>query len=221
LLFRIRVRRHGVNPDAFDRVAAFMHDHWDLITDDESAYKPAYVAEVADAVRRADAGEVGWDVVLATRGDVVAHLLGWRAADHLHRLARAWPRGLATGIRDMLATQDADALWRAVLADAGGEGGLQPYTTLASVGARASVASYFLFVHDPVRWPMYRAGNFGSPLVKITGEPLDKTSPASLLRGYYRALDELHHRLRFAGLPATSRLDAQGVLWVANYKKVV
>lgn len=198
-----------------------MQDHWDLITDDESAYKRAYVAEIADAVRRADAGEVGWDAVLTTRGDVASHLLGWRAADHLRRLARAWPSGLATGIRDMLATQDADALWRALLADAGGEAGLKPFTTLASVGARASVASYFLFVHDPVQWPMYRADNLGKPLVKITGEALDKTSPASLLRGYYRALDELHHRLRHAGLPATSRPDAQGVLWVVNSKKVV
>jgi antitoxin (DNA-binding transcriptional repressor) of toxin-antitoxin stability system len=221
LLTLIRDRRRSVSPHAFDRVAAFMHDHWDLITDDESAYKPAYVAEIADVVRRADAGEVGWDVVLTTRGEAVSHLIGWRAADHLRRLARAWPGGLATGVRDMLATQDADALWRALLADAGGEAGLTPYRTLASVGARASVASYFLFVHDPVRWPMYRADNFGTPLVKITGEPLDKTSPASLLRGYYRALDELHHRLRYAGLPATSRLDAQGVLWVANYKRVV
>ncbi len=210
-----------LNPSNFDRVAAFMRENWALITEDESAYKPAYVAQIADLVRRADAAEVGWELVLTADSDQVNHLLGWRVGPQLIQLARDWPLGLAGGVRDMLAAQNADALWRAVRDDAGGEAGLVSYTHLQGVGVRASVASYFLFVHDPVRWPMYRKDNFGTPLVKISGEPLDESSPATVLWGYYRALDELQHRLRFADVPAASRLDAQGVLWVAKYKKLV
>lgn len=207
--------------DHFENLAAYMRDHWDLITDDESAYKPAYAAAIADTVRRADAGEIGWDTVLEAKIEVARHLLGWRVVGPLLELIRAWPDGFSAGVREMLATQNADALWEAVTQAAGGPSRLEPIATLRGVGVRASVASYFLFVHDPTRWPMYRKDNFGTPLVKLTGEPLDESSPARLRWGYYRALDELQGRMRFAGLPVTSRLDVQGVLWVAKYKGLV
>lgn len=207
--------------DHFDRVAAYMREHWHLITEDESAYKPAYVAEIAEVVRRADAGEVGWDAVIEANFDRAQHLLGWRVVQPLLDLIRSWPDAFAAGVRRLVEIQNANVLWEAVTDAAGGPSRLESIKELRGVGVRASVASYFLFVHDPVKWPMYRQDNFGTPLRKITGEPLDESSPAHLLWGYYRALDELHGRLKYADVPVTSRLDTQGVLWVAKYKGVV
>ena len=210
-----------MNTDHFDSVVAYMLDHWDLISEDESAYKPAYVDSIAEVVRRADAGEVGWDAVVEARLDVTQHLLGWRVVGPLLDLIRSWPEAFAVGVRTMLTKQNADDLWNAVTEAAGGPSRLESFTALRGVGVRASVASYFLFVHDPFKWPIFRKRNFGTPLVKITGDPLDESTPAGLLWGYYRALDDLLGRMRHSGLPATSRLDAQGVLWVANYKGLV
>jgi hypothetical protein len=207
--------------DHFDTVADYMRDHWELVTDDESAYKPAYVASIADVVRRADANEVGWDAVLEAQRDVAEHLLGWRVVGPLLDLIRSCPEAFATGVPRMLAKQNANELWDVITEAVGGPSRLETIPALRGVWARASVASYFFFVHDPFKWPMYRKENFGTPLVKITGEPLDESSPAHLLWGYYRSLDELLGRMRYADLPATSRLDVQGVLWVANYKGLV
>lgn len=211
----------AVTEDRFERVAAYLRENWHLITEDESAYKPAYVAAIADVVRRADAGEVGWDAVLEADRPAADHALGWRVVGPLLDVVRTWPDAFSTGVRAMLERQNADALWEAVTEAAGGPSRLESIAPLRGLGVRASVASYFFFVHDPLRWPMYRKDNFGTPLAKLTGEPLDESTPAHLLWSYYRGLDELGGRLRYAGLPVTSRLDVQGVLWVAKYKELV
>ena len=210
-----------MNVENFETVVAYMRDHWELITEDESAYKPAYVESITDVVRRADVHEVGWDAVLEARLDVTQHLLGWRVVRPLLDLIRSTSEAFTTGVPRLLENQNADELWDGIADAVGGPSRLESIASLRGVGVRTSVASYFLFVHDPFKWPMYRKNNFGTPLVKITGEPLDDSSPAHLLWGYYRSLDELLGRMRYADLPATSRLDVQGVLWVAKYKGLI
>jgi hypothetical protein len=205
---------------ALDLVARFMVEHWHLITQDESEYKTAYVQRITDAVASADLGASGWDLVFRADVKTATNLLGWRLLDDAVRLARSHPAALRSAAAQLRDDSDVDAFWGAIAAHVP-EARLAEFVQLRGVGARATVASYFLFIRDPYMWPILRKSNFGQPLARMMHEPLDARSPEAMLLDYYRKLDTLAERLRERGVAVRSRLDVQGVLWVVNYKKLL
>ena len=210
-----------MRPEHVDRVIAFMHGAWHDIEEDESKYKPEYVAAVAPAVAAVDAGELAWADVLRMRRKVVNSLLGWRMLRDLEWLAVEHPEVVRRAVARLTSEINADAFWDVVQDALGVERVRQAMPVLRGRGSRASIASYFLFLRDPHGWPVFRTNLHGSALVRITGEPLDGRSPGAMLADFYRRLDVLGDRLREGGLAVRSRLDVQGILWVVNYNKVL
>jgi hypothetical protein len=209
-----------VTTAAYRATVAYMRDHWHLVSDDESAYKLAFRAQLEPHLADVAAGRATWaDVVRAGRAGI-RQLLGWRVADHLQRLAGRHPSELDGASRALVATGDADAFWDE-LAGRVGEPALAEYDKLKSAGARASVAAIVLFLHDPLNLPPFRPSNYGRPLARILGAELDASTPGSYLRTYYDGIERLRRALRDDGLPVRSALDVQGVLWIVNYKKVL
>ena len=210
-----------MRPEHVDRVIAFMQGAWHLIEDDESKYKPEYVAALAPAVAAVDAGELAWADVLRMRRSGVNNLLGWRMLRDLEWLAVEHPEVVRQAVARLTSDIDADAFWDVVQDVLGVERVRQAMPELRGTGSRASIASYFLFLRDAHGWPVFRPRNHGAPLVRITGAPLDGRSPGAMLADFYRQLDVLGGRLREGGLAVRSRLDVQGILWVVNSSKVL
>lgn len=210
-----------MNPESLQLAIDFMRDHWHLITDDESRFKSEYASRVAAVRQDAEHRKATWREVLEKEAKGATKLLGWRTLDALLRLDAEHPGLLQEAITALYRDGDADDYAGALMRTVAPQAWSEQFKNLRSVGSRASVASFFLFLRDHEHQPLFRAANFGTPLVQITGEPLDRRSPGTLLRDYVRGVDLVLKALQAAGLPARSRLDAQGVLWVVHYKKVL
>ena len=52
-----------MDPSKLDVAVAFMHDHWHLITGDESEYKPRVAATIRPVFEAAAAGADGFFIV--------------------------------------------------------------------------------------------------------------------------------------------------------------
>ena len=142
-----------MRPEHIDRVAKFMRDAWHLIEDDESKYKPDYVAALAPAVAAVDAGELAWADVLRMRRSGINNLLGWRMLRDLDWLAVEHPDTLRQAVARLTSEHDADAFWGVITGSLGVERARQAMPELRGTGSRASIASYFLFLRDAYRGP--------------------------------------------------------------------
>lgn len=210
-----------MNLPAFRATERYMRDHWDLVTEDETAYKLAYREKLAPHVQDAKARRSTWAEVVRSGSAGASQLLGWRVADQLQRLASARPDAFDTAARALIEADDADVFWDELARGAGGEDALEPYDKVRSAGARASVAALLLFLHEPLSRPPFRPSNYGRPLARILDLTFDTSTPGAYLRGYYEGVARLGTALENAGLPVRSNLDVQGVLWIVNYKGVL
>ena len=179
------------------------------------------MAAIREHYEEARRGVCEWHSLLKAHRKFLSFQLGWRTFDNLLRLTAQHPQALEAAVDSLLETRDADAFWDELARGGGGEQALEEYQQLSRIGTRAAVASLFLFLDDPERFPMYRMRNFGEPLERLLGQKLDRSTPGLLLKEYYEALDELKKRYQAAGLPAETPLDTQGTLWVLNYMHVL
>jgi hypothetical protein len=88
---------------------------------------------------------------------------------------------------------------------------------LAGTGTRASIASYFLFLADPVGHPFYRPSFGGQAVMWLYKDrPLDSRSPGHLLQDYVSRCEVLLQEFRAQGVPLQDMLDLQGALYIIS-----
>ena len=210
-----------MNGRAISTATAYVRDNWHLITDDETKFKLEFFEQAKPSLAEAEASDISWHGFLKKHRQMFSHMLGWRVADHFLILARDFPDEVGSALRHVHVPVDADPFWERLQRMIRREGRHEDFDKMRSTGARASVASFFLFLRDPIRFPVFRPGNYGRPLTRLMAEPLANNSPGQLLSSYYDGIERLRAQFESAGLPAMSPLDVQGILWVVNYKKVL
>lgn len=188
--------------------------------DEEIQHETPYKLEAASRIRplldEVLAGETQWPAFLKGSGKFMAHHLGWRVAEDFKALSNDAPIALRHSVARLIETTDAATYYNELRA---ADVDIRDYKNIRGAGARASVASFFLFVLEPRDRPVYRAVNTGRPLRRVVQVNVNKGSPDVILERYYVKLDELQASLVDRGIPVRHRLDMQGILWIANYKK--
>lgn len=149
------------------------------------------------------------------------NLLGWQIVDGLNVMANRSPDVFRQALRIIWAQpldpQNADAFWSAL------DPALDVLTEtqrkhFSGVGTRASVASYFLFLADPLGHPSYRP-SFGGKAIEWLydkGDGLDRRSLGSLLTDYVGRCRYLQRQFQDAGIPLRDMLDTQGALYIVS-----
>ena len=88
----------------------------------------------------------------------------------------------------------------------------------SGLGTRASVASYFLFLADPLGHPFYRP-SFGGKAVEWLYDKkdgLDKRTIGNLLTDDVGRCRSLHRQFQDAGIPLRDMLDTQSALYILS-----
>ncbi|WP_029476251.1 hypothetical protein [Deinococcus frigens] len=147
------------------------------------------------------------------------NLLDWRTRDDLNAVVAANPdlfrQALTRLWSDQAKFSEADAFW----------GMLDPSLAalsetsrkrFASLNARTSVASYFLFIAAPERHPFYRA-SFSARAIQALydkAEGLDKSSVGGLLRDFVGRCHYVQREWPAAGVPLEDMADVQSALYI-------
>jgi len=207
-----------VNPDAINTVIDHVQKSYETRITGERTYKIEGADLARPRVQEAIDGVLPWTEVFTgpARGIMQNQLASnqWNARAAKALLAQE-PARLSALVRHAWAGEleaaatELDALLQdeRIGSDA---------TAFRSIGARASVLSFFRFLADPKRHPMFRPGHVATALRELGHPPLESSDPASLLRRYDEVLDEVRDAFVSAGLPLEDRLDAQAVLWACN-----
>ncbi|AWT36831.1 hypothetical protein GCM10008956_26640 [Deinococcus arenae] len=146
-------------------------------------------------------------------------ILDWRVVDGLNQMAAAdayaFRQALDTIWTEPLSPRNADRFWAAI------DPALDSISPDISkhfngLGTRASVASYFLFLADPKKFPFYRPSFGGKAMEYLYDrtEALDRASPGALLHDYGCRCAFLLREFRDAGLKLDDMVDLQSALYV-------
>ncbi|WP_156372543.1 hypothetical protein [Deinococcus sp. Leaf326] len=145
-------------------------------------------------------------------------ILDWRVVDGLNQVAAIAPETFKRALQALWSQprtgKNADAFWATL------DPGLDVLAPDVSkhfngVGTRASVASYCLFLADPMAVPFYRPG-FGGKAINYLYEKnasLSKSSPGALLDDYHMRCKYLLRHFTDAGIPLKDLLDLQSALY--------
>lgn len=91
-------------------------------------------------------------------------------------------------------------------------------TAFNGLGARATVASYLLYVADPAQFPFYMPSYGGKAIEHFYGkskrEKLNDSSPGALLSDYTSRCQYLSREFRSAGIPLDDMMDLHSALHV-------
>lgn len=149
------------------------------------------------------------------------NLLGWQIVDGLNVMANRSPDVFRQVLQAIWAQPlnpgNADAFWSVL------DPALDVLTEtqrkhFSGAGTRASVASYFLFLADPLGHPFYRP-NFGGKAIEWLYDKkdgLDRRSLGSLLTDYVGRCRYLQWQFQDAGIPLRDMLDTQGALYIVS-----
>lgn len=154
------------------------------------------------------------------------NLLGWQVLDGLNVMVNARPEVFRDALSKLwsapLSASNADVFW-SILDPALDELSPVQRGKFGGEGTRASVASYFLFVADPVRQPFYRPHFGGRAITWLYGnDRLDGRSLGHLLTDYIGRCTYLQREFKDAGLPLEDMIDTQSALYILvdQYLKV-
>lgn len=155
----------------------------------------------------------GWNPVPSNLHPQPLNLLNWRLVDALTKMVKAHPQVFRNALENLWKTANADQFWASVdpALDSLEEAEAKNFR---SVPARASVASYFLFVKAPEKYPYYKPSYGGKAVKFIYGEHMDDRSPGTLLTEYFGRCDHLRQRLEEGGVGLRDALDLQGSLFL-------
>jgi len=185
-----------VNPDAINTVIDHVQKSYETRITGERTYKIEGADLARPRVQEAIDGVLPWTEVFTgpARGIMQNQLASnqWNARAAKALLAQE-PARLSALVRHAWAGEleaaatELDALLQdeRIGSDA---------TAFRSIGARASVLSFFRFLADPKRHPMFRPGHVATALRELGHPPLESSDPTTL----------------------EDRLDAQAVLWACN-----
>ncbi len=146
-------------------------------------------------------------------------ILDWRVIEALNGMAAAEPAVFRLALNELwtspLSARKADAFWTTL------NPALDAIPAAVSkavhgLGTRSSVASYFLFLSDPAKFPFYRPSYGGKAIEYLyeRREALDQSSAGALLHDYGLRCAFLLREFRDAGLPLLDMLDLQSALYV-------
>ncbi|MGY2896777.1 hypothetical protein [Deinococcus sp. UYEF24] len=151
--------------------------------------------------------------------DNALDILDWRVIELLNSVAVTSPEVFRQALKTLwslpLTAKRADNFWSALDPALGSVPAIVS-KAVNGLGTRASVASYFLFLADPVKFPFYRPSYGGKAIEYLyeRKEALDQASPGALLHDYGLRCAFLLREFKDAGLPLQDMLDLQSALYV-------
>lgn len=147
------------------------------------------------------------------------NLLGWQILDGLNTMANESPEAFRAALQVIweqpISAANADRFWSEL------DPALDKLTDkqrkhFSGEGTRASVASYFLFLADPIHQPFYRP-NFGGKAINWlygTKDGLDRRTLGTLLTDYTGRCRYLKSEFNDAGVPLEDMIDVQSALYI-------
>ncbi|UQN08782.1 AAA family ATPase [Deinococcus sp. QL22] len=150
------------------------------------------------------------------------NMLGWRTVSGVNALvnrdAQMFREALDALRHDAVDPLHANDFW-AILDPVAADLPEADRKPFAGTGTRASIASYFLFLADPVGHPFYRPSFGGQAVMWLYSDrPLDRRSPGHLLQDYVSRCEVLLKEFQAQGVPLQDMLDLQGALYILSHQ---
>lgn len=200
----------------FDEACRWLATQSDNLERNERRYKVEGAAQVHELLGHFLEGDLPGKLNLQPPSAL--NLLGWQVLDGLNGMANTRPDVFRAALQRLwsvpLDPRHVDDFW-SILDPALNDLSPVQRSKFNGEGTRASVASYFLFVADPVHQPFYRPNFGGKAIAWLYGKDgLDTRSLGSLLTDYTGRCRYLQREFRDAGIPLEDMIDTQSALYI-------